>query len=175
MAKKWRRKEKQFLAASVLIAGAANNVLSPTKSSSSDSYAMFHQMIGHLQQTSFIEQHQEYNDDKSSANNHNIINNHGNQPPLSQLLLNSFDSFPMHSISGGVPINGSQCQCMHCGKYYSNTSNLRQHVRNVHTLVDQSKWHECNKCGKKLKTKHYLINHQLQAHGIHQRAWWWWW
>lgn len=132
-------------------------------------------MIGHLQQTSFIEQQQEYNDDKSSANNKNSNNNNSyecdnNQPPLSQLILNSFDSFPMRSISGGIPTNGTQCQCMHCGKYYSNTSNLRQHIRNVHTLVEQSKWHECKKCGKKLKTKHYLINHQLQAHGIHQRA-----
>lgn len=61
-------------------------------------------------------------------------------------------------------------QCIHCGKVYSNASNLRQHVRNVHALVDKSMWHKCNACGKRLKTKHYLINHQLQAHGIHQRG-----
>lgn len=61
-------------------------------------------------------------------------------------------------------------QCPHCGKTYSNASNLRQHVRNVHVPIDKSLWHTCTTCGKKLKTKHYLINHQLQAHGIHQRG-----
>lgn len=61
-------------------------------------------------------------------------------------------------------------QCPHCGKIYSNSSNLRQHVRNVHMPIDQSLWHRCPTCSKRLKTKHYLINHQLQAHGIHQRG-----
>lgn len=61
-------------------------------------------------------------------------------------------------------------QCPHCGKLYSNASNLRQHVRNVHVTIDKALWHACLTCGKKLKTKHYLINHQLQAHGIHQRS-----
>jgi uncharacterized C2H2 Zn-finger protein len=65
-------------------------------------------------------------------------------------------------------LNGPKCP--HCGKVYSNASNLRQHVRNVHVSVDKSLWHTCPTCGKKLKTKHYLINHQLQAHGIHQRV-----
>ncbi|XP_055713335.1 protein abrupt isoform X12 [Phlebotomus papatasi] len=60
--------------------------------------------------------------------------------------------------------------CPQCGKMYSNASNLRQHLRNVHATVEKSLWHTCPECGKKLKTKHYLINHQLQAHGIHQRA-----
>lgn len=60
-------------------------------------------------------------------------------------------------------------KCIHCGKVYSNPSNLRQHVRNVHVSIDKSLWHLCLICGKKLKTKHYLINHQLQAHGVHQR------
>ncbi|XP_059617335.1 protein abrupt isoform X3 [Phlebotomus argentipes] len=60
--------------------------------------------------------------------------------------------------------------CPQCGKMYSNASNLRQHLRNVHATVEKSLWHSCPECGKRLKTKHYLINHQLQAHGIHQRA-----
>ncbi|XP_055680383.1 protein abrupt isoform X13 [Lutzomyia longipalpis] len=60
--------------------------------------------------------------------------------------------------------------CPQCGKVYSNASNLRQHLRNVHANVEKDLWHTCQECGKKLKTKHYLINHQLQAHGIHQRA-----
>lgn len=70
---------------------------------------------------------------------------------------------------GNIENYASGPQCQHCGKIYSNASNLRQHVRNVHVLVDKSLWHACNICNKKLKTKHYLINHQLQAHGVHQR------
>lgn len=76
--------------------------------------------------------------------------------------------FSTQSSSGAAGIIGPQCP--HCGKIYSNVSNLRQHVRNVHMAVDKSLWHTCPTCGKKLKTKHYLINHQLQAHGIHQRS-----
>lgn len=71
---------------------------------------------------------------------------------------------------GFSPNTANGPQCLHCGKIYSNASNLKQHVRNVHCFVDQSMWHQCKSCGKKLKTKHYLINHQLQAHGIHQRV-----
>lgn len=76
--------------------------------------------------------------------------------------------------SGNSITNGSSGgfgpKCSYCGKIYSNYSNLRQHVRNVHVSVDKSLWHTCPTCLKKLKTKHYLINHQLQAHGIHQRG-----
>lgn len=72
------------------------------------------------------------------------------------------------NASSGNTVGGPQCP--HCGKTYSNPSNLRQHVRNVHVSVDKSLWHTCPTCAKKLKTKHYLINHQLQAHGIHQRG-----
>ncbi len=87
--------------------------------------------------------------------------------------------FDTSSYSGGggggsSNTNGSSGafgpKCSHCGKIYSNYSNLRQHVRNVHVSVDKSLWHTCPTCSKKLKTKHYLINHQLQAHGIHQRG-----
>lgn len=88
--------------------------------------------------------------------------------------------FDTSSYSGGGGGGGSSNtngssggfgpKCSHCGKIYSNYSNLRQHVRNVHVSVDKSLWHTCPTCLKKLKTKHYLINHQLQAHGIHQRG-----
>lgn len=60
--------------------------------------------------------------------------------------------------------------CRYCGRSYSSPSNLRQHVKNVHSQwPPQDTWPQCNVCGKRCKTKHYLINHQLQAHGIHQR------
>lgn len=70
----------------------------------------------------------------------------------------------------GTVVGGGGPQCPHCSRVYSNASNLRQHVRNVHMPVDESLWHTCPTCAKRLKTKHYLINHQLQAHGIHQRG-----
>ncbi|XP_019884445.2 protein abrupt isoform X6 [Camponotus floridanus] len=60
--------------------------------------------------------------------------------------------------------------CRYCGRSYSSPSNLRQHVKNVHSnWPSPDTWPQCNVCGKRCKTKHYLINHQLQAHGIHQR------
>lgn len=82
-------------------------------------------------------------------------------------MLSTIANFSMTTNANNAT-TGPQCQ--HCGKIYSNASNLRQHVRNVHVPVDKSMWHTCHTCGKKLKTKHYLINHQLQAHGIHQRT-----
>ncbi|XP_046414944.1 protein abrupt-like isoform X6 [Neodiprion fabricii] len=61
--------------------------------------------------------------------------------------------------------------CRYCGRSYSSPSNLRQHVKNVHSnWPPPDTWPQCNVCGKRCKTKHYLINHQLQAHGIHQRS-----
>ncbi|XP_074109584.1 uncharacterized protein LOC141534248 isoform X4 [Cotesia typhae] len=60
--------------------------------------------------------------------------------------------------------------CRYCGRSYSSPSNLRQHVKNVHSnWPPPETWPQCSVCGKRCKTKHYLINHQLQAHGIHQR------
>ncbi|XP_078053100.1 uncharacterized protein LOC144478758 isoform X4 [Augochlora pura] len=60
--------------------------------------------------------------------------------------------------------------CRYCGRCYSSPSNLRQHMKNVHSdWPPRDTWPQCHLCGKRCKTKHYLINHQLQAHGIHQR------
>ncbi|XP_049869420.1 protein abrupt-like isoform X4 [Pectinophora gossypiella] len=67
----------------------------------------------------------------------------------------------------GAP--GYRPQCPLCGRVYSSTSNLRQHMLNVHSQTDRDQWFPCQHCGKRCKTKHYLINHQLQAHGIRQR------
>lgn len=72
------------------------------------------------------------------------------------------------ALAGGVAL-GYRPQCPLCGRVYSSTSNLRQHMLNVHSQTDRDQWFPCQHCGKKCKTKHYLINHQLQAHGIRQR------
>ncbi|XP_061707766.1 protein abrupt isoform X6 [Cydia pomonella] len=71
------------------------------------------------------------------------------------------------ALAGGAL--GYRPQCPLCGRVYSSTSNLRQHMLNVHSQTDRDQWFPCQHCGKKCKTKHYLINHQLQAHGIRQR------
>ncbi|CAH2067629.1 unnamed protein product, partial [Iphiclides podalirius] len=72
------------------------------------------------------------------------------------------------ALAGGAAI-GYRPQCPLCGRVYSSTSNLRQHMLNVHSQTDRDQWFPCGHCGKRCKTKHYLINHQLQAHGIRQR------
>ncbi|KAG6441134.1 hypothetical protein O3G_MSEX001694 [Manduca sexta] len=72
------------------------------------------------------------------------------------------------ALAGGAAL-GYRPQCPLCGRVYSSTSNLRQHMLNVHSQTDRDQWFPCQHCGKKCKTKHYLINHQLQAHGIRQR------
>ncbi|XP_038209966.1 protein abrupt-like isoform X5 [Zerene cesonia] len=72
------------------------------------------------------------------------------------------------ALAGGAAM-GYRPQCPLCGRVYSSTSNLRQHMLNVHSQTDRDQWFPCQHCGKKCKTKHYLINHQLQAHGIRQR------
>lgn len=59
--------------------------------------------------------------------------------------------------------------CRYCGRTYSSPSNLKQHVLNVHVEPPAENWKTCDVCGKRCKTKHYLTNHQLQAHGIRQR------
>ncbi|XP_041969428.1 protein abrupt isoform X8 [Aricia agestis] len=84
------------------------------------------------------------------------------------------ERFPYGGFANGAALAGGAAmgyrpQCPLCGRVYSSTSNLRQHMLNVHSQTDRDQWFPCQHCGKKCKTKHYLINHQLQAHGIRQR------
>lgn len=131
-----------------LLAGAAEMLNSKTSSSSSN--AMFHQMLGPWQF------------DDEIHNQHDIHTQQYQHLKFTSSSINRSIGIDSHTMVGP--------HCFHCGKMYSNASNLKQHIRNVHCFVDKSMWHECRTCGKKLKTKHYLINHQLQAHGIHQRV-----
>lgn len=63
--------------------------------------------------------------------------------------------------SGGKP------KCPECGKIYSNNSNLKQHIVNVHTV--QTEYISCHVCNKQFKTKQYLQIHLLSMHGIRKR------
>ncbi|XP_011630708.1 broad-complex core protein isoforms 1/2/3/4/5 isoform X2 [Pogonomyrmex barbatus] len=58
-------------------------------------------------------------------------------------------------------------KCPECGKIYSNNSNLKQHIVNVHTI--QTEYISCHVCSKQFKTKQYLQIHLLSMHGIRKR------
>lgn len=58
-------------------------------------------------------------------------------------------------------------KCPECGKIYSNNSNLKQHIVNVHTV--QTEFISCHICSKQFKTKQYLQIHLLSMHGIRKR------
>ncbi|CAH0726238.1 unnamed protein product, partial [Brenthis ino] len=57
--------------------------------------------------------------------------------------------------------------CPECGKLYSNNSNLKQHILNVHAARDLS--HSCPVCGKGFKTRQYMQIHMNSIHGVKQR------
>lgn len=65
------------------------------------------------------------------------------------------------------PNNGGKPKCPECGKIYSNNSNLKQHIVNVHTV--QTEYISCHVCNKQFKTKQYLQIHLLSMHGIRKR------
>ncbi|XP_026292953.1 protein bric-a-brac 2 isoform X3 [Frankliniella occidentalis] len=58
-------------------------------------------------------------------------------------------------------------KCPECGKEYSNNSNLKQHIANVH--LEAQHWETCPVCSKQFKTRQYLQVHMLSSHGIRQR------
>lgn len=61
----------------------------------------------------------------------------------------------------------SASQCIVCKKRYSSTSNLKSHMRNMHSVEPEVL--PCNICGKIFKSKKYLNMHKYRMHGIRQR------
>lgn len=57
--------------------------------------------------------------------------------------------------------------CPECGKLYSNNSNLKQHLLNVHAAHGLA--HSCPVCGKAFKTRQYMQIHMNSIHGVKQR------
>ncbi|CAK1544286.1 unnamed protein product [Leptosia nina] len=70
---------------------------------------------------------------------------------------------------GGGFGNGEPAKpaCPECGKLYSNNSNLKQHILNVHAARDLA--HPCPVCGKGFKTRQYMQIHMNSIHGVKQR------
>ena len=60
-------------------------------------------------------------------------------------------------------------RCSLCDKTYSNMSNLRTHMLDVHEDIPEDQWLSCEYCEKKFKTKHKLINHRNRSHGIFRK------
>ncbi|CAH4012254.1 unnamed protein product [Pieris brassicae] len=70
---------------------------------------------------------------------------------------------------GGGYANGEPAKpaCPECGKLYSNNSNLKQHILNVHAARELA--HACPVCGKGFKTRQYMQIHMNSIHGVKQR------
>ncbi|RZF47800.1 hypothetical protein LSTR_LSTR006064 [Laodelphax striatellus] len=54
-------------------------------------------------------------------------------------------------------------RCQLCGKVFSNSGNLRQHVSNVHTPGQHV---TCTYCSRVFKNKEYLRKHHVQTHNV---------
>ncbi|KAF9808834.1 hypothetical protein SFRURICE_010928 [Spodoptera frugiperda] len=68
------------------------------------------------------------------------------------------------ALANGEPARPA---CPECGKLYSNNSNLKQHILNVHAAHELA--HSCPVCGKAFKTRQYMQIHMNSIHGVKQR------
>ncbi|CAH1644641.1 unnamed protein product [Spodoptera littoralis] len=64
------------------------------------------------------------------------------------------------ALANGEPARPA---CPECGKLYSNNSNLKQHILNVHAAHELA--HSCPVCGKAFKTRQYMQIHMNSIHG----------
>lgn len=97
--------------------------------------------------------------------------NHHHQPPPSSSSALNASSHSTTSWPSRIPSTDTddplKPKCPECGKQYSNNSNLKQHIVNVHTVTNEI--HPCPVCGKNFKTKQYAQIHMLSMHGIRKR------
>lgn len=87
------------------------------------------------------------------------------QVTSSAKYLQSCDPYQAHHTAGLSLTDRPKCP--ECGKIYSNNSNLKQHIVNVHTV--QTQYLVCHICHKQFKTKQYLQIHLLSMHNIRKR------
>ncbi|XP_063979503.1 broad-complex core protein isoforms 1/2/3/4/5-like isoform X2 [Diachasmimorpha longicaudata] len=106
------------------------------------------------------------NSDQLSVMHQKLQNNlQSLQVTSSAKYLQSCDAFQHHQ-SADLTLTGKP-KCPECGKIYSNNSNLKQHIVNVHTV--QTQYLACHICHKPFKTKQYLQIHLLSMHNIRKR------
>jgi len=110
------------------------------------------------------------------ASNSNHKPNPGPGPsswfPAPGSVESSVGSLDEHSHPASLYLSGRgkvevKPKCPECGKEYSNNSNLKQHIANVHS--QSHAWETCPACCKQFKTRQYLQVHMLSSHGIRQR------
>lgn len=91
-------------------------------------------------------------------------------PDIGKMLGDqSYGKYPMYPTSAAPGEHSPQNKpkCPECGKVYSNNSNLKQHIVNLHSTP--SEIFHCHMCSKGFKTRQYMQIHMLSMHGIRQR------
>ncbi|XP_044004146.1 protein abrupt isoform X2 [Aphidius gifuensis] len=108
------------------------------------------------------------NSEQLTVMHHKLQNNlQSLQVTSSAKYMQSCDPYQQHQNPNmDLTITGKP-KCPECGKIYSNNSNLKQHIVNVHTV--QTQYISCHVCNKQFKTKQYLQIHLLSMHGIRKR------
>lgn len=101
---------------------------------------LFHQMLGQLQHSNIQTQSSDQNSIESNTRQYHdtgksIVTN-GNALFAIDSLMPSFShdfSLNTEKLLPHIHNINDRRQCIHCGKCYSNGSNLRQYIRNIHT------------------------------------------
>ena len=79
-------------------------------------------------------------------------------------------NYCFYSAAGGdqLPPSLRPAVCPLCNKVFSRSCSMKLHLKNVHADVPEDQWETCYVCGKKRKTRHLLVAHLAQTHGIYQ-------
>ncbi|XP_017891929.1 protein abrupt isoform X2 [Ceratina calcarata] len=144
---------------------AALNALNSLNSLNTEQLTIMHQKLQNNLQT-LQQQQQQQQQSVSMKNDLNLML----QSCAKDKIQESMALFHQQRRFHQQPDNANQSgkpKCPECGKIYSNNSNLKQHIVNVHTV--QTEYVSCHVCSKQFKTKQYLQIHLLSMHGIRKR------
>ncbi|XP_046586280.1 protein abrupt isoform X4 [Neodiprion lecontei] len=110
--------------------------------------------------------HQKFHDNLQQSLDHHHHHHHQHQQHQGS-AKKKIEGMAMLQPSNEAANYAGRPKCPECGKIYSNNSNLKQHIVNVHTV--QTEYISCHMCSKQFKTKQYLQIHLLSMHGIRKR------